>query len=119
MDDKPQEIEKTEKVDPLKYFEVEKDYKRSFLYLGKMINLELGIPKDCVDLYQNHYRSFPYLKLKKGAQVLFQNLPEAKLLELINQVKSESDIKILSSLIESKEGKAKVATRLKELRTPR
>lgn len=116
MEEKQQE--ETEKVDPLKYFEVEEHNKRSFLYLGRIINLELGIPKDCVDLYLNHYRSFPYLKLKKGAQVLFQNLSEAKLLELINQVKFDSDIKILSTLITSKEGKAKVATRLKELRNP-
>jgi len=113
------EIENKEvALEPYKLFEVESKNKRSYSFQGKLINLELGVPKNCVELYLQ-YKAFPYLKLKKGAQVLFQNLPEAELLKLINQIKSESDIKILSNLIESKEGKAIVATRLKELKTPR
>ncbi len=100
-----------------KLFSVESKDKRPYLFRGKIVNLELGVPKNCVDLFLAG-PAFPHLRLKKGAHVLFQHLPEAEVLKLIKQSKVTSDIKILSNLILSKEGKAIVATRLKELKEP-
>ena len=104
-------------VPAYKLFSVESKDKRPYQFRGKVVNLELGIPSNCIELYKAG-ASFPYLKLKKGAHVLFQNLSEQEVLKLINQNTVESDIKILAQLLTTPESKAIVATRLKELRKP-
>ncbi|MGV0948498.1 hypothetical protein ACTS93_15390 [Empedobacter falsenii] len=101
-----------ETLDPRKFFSVDENDVRSYRSTdGTFINLGLGIPINCVDLYT---RGFPYLKLKKGAEILFEKLSEKEVLKLIN-TKSKNDVTILSKLITSTEGKAIVATRRKQL----
>lgn len=113
MDENNQE---TKIVEAYKLFFVESKDKRSYSFRGRIINLELGVPKDCVELYKIGL-AFPYLKLKQGADVLFKANSEEEILNLI-MIKSETDIKILNKLITSKDGKALVAQRLKELKSP-
>lgn len=99
-------------LDPRKFFSVDENDIRSYrLKDGAIINLGLGIPKNCVELYTG---GFSYLKLKKGAEILFEKLSEEEVLKLIN-AKSKNDVSILSKLITSTEGKAIVATRRKQL----
>lgn len=101
-----------EALDPRKYFSVdEKDIRSYRLVDGTFLHLGLGIPNNCVELYTE---GFSYLKLKKGAEILFEKLSEDEVLKLIN-TKSKNDVSVLSKLVTSTEGKAIVATRRKQL----
>lgn len=100
-------------IDPKQFFQVEKEDIRSYrLTDGSFVNLGLGIPRDCVELYK---KGFPYLKLKKGAEILFEKLSENDVLKLISNTTSKMDISVLSKLITSEKGKAIVATKRKQL----
>lgn len=114
MDEEKKEIAP---VEAYKLFYIEKNDQRSYSFEGGIINLELGVPKTCVDLYRKG-AAFPYLKLKKGADVLFTGLSEVEILKLISQTKSKSDVQILSRLIKSSDGKSLITKRLQELKTP-
>ena len=98
-----------------KYFFVEPKNMRSYiLWDNTIVNLELGIPSNALELYKSG--KFDYLRLKTGAQELFENESEEFILKLIERSKFRSDVLILSKLIESKEAKKIVSSKLKLLK---
>lgn len=100
-------------LDPKEFFQIPTIHKRPYLFPdGKVLDLRKGVPENCVELYKN---KFFYLKLKKGAEVLFNDLSEDEVLTMIKRTKSRSDVNILSKLITSKEGKAIVAEHRKTI----
>lgn len=104
-----------QQVKPYQLFFVLPEHKRSYKLLsGRIINLELGIPSDAVDLFKSG--KFDYFRLKKGAEILFENLSEEEILNLISRSKYQSDVKVLSKLVESNEGKRTVALKLKSFK---
>lgn len=94
------EIESKESVTPAKeayeYFEVIGSKKRAYLLPNdRRIDFRMGIPRDAFELYRS---GFPYLGLKKGAEVLFQELDQSEIEKLIEKAPRPSDVKILKNV---------------------
>lgn len=81
------------------FFEVLKGIKNSQFVRpdGQRIDLRLGVPKNSLKLYKSG--SFKYIGLKKGAEVLFQELSNPEIEKLIAQAPRQEDVAILKKAL--------------------
>lgn len=70
--------------------------RRIILNGGRYLDLRMGIPSDVLELYKSGCK---YFGLKKGAEVLFEDLSKDEIHKLIDKAPRSSDKKILKSLI--------------------
>ena len=104
-----------QKLDTSTFFTVESIHKRGYILKnGQHVNLELGLPNNIVELILDQNFE-PYIKFKKGSEQCFKNVPEQKILEIIQRSNSISNIRILSKILTSEQGKSIAAIRLKAL----
>lgn len=81
------------------YFEVLKNIKHSQFVRpdGQRINLRFGVPNNALKLYKSG--KFKYIGLKKGAEVLFADLPNSEIEKLIAQAPRPEDVSILKKAL--------------------
>ena len=108
-------MDKSENLNPRSFFSVEQIHKRGYILRnGQHINLELGIPDNIVELILDQNFE-PYINFKKGADECFKDVPEEKILKIIQRSNSISNIRILSKIVISEQGKSIVTDRLKTI----
>lgn len=108
-------MDKSENTNPRSFFSIDQIHKRGYILRnGEHINLELGLPANIVELVLDQNFE-PYVNLKKGADECFKDVPEEKILNIIQRSNSISNIRILSKIVTSEQGKSIVTNRLKTL----